>query len=128
MSRKMAKLSEAELNKRCQALPVVRTQCVERTKGGRDENNVITLPHPKYSREVDEWIDTFYSLEIADDDYIENCHKISDKPVSELTRDETLTRLTAVVRSERFCDGSIAEALENGVLEGLCVHLHEVTK
>ena len=112
------------INERCLALPVIHSQKVEWSKG-ENKNNIITLPFPIYSDEVDAWIKAFYSLEIADKDYINNSKKIAHKDISELTRDETLTRITAVIRAERFCDGTIAEALENGLLEKLCLHLHE---
>ena len=114
-------------NERCQALPIIRTQKVEWSKSG-NENNVITLSYPKYNDEIRSWIDTFYSLDIVDNNYIENCEKIKQKQISDLTRDETLTRITSIIRGERFCDGTIAKALENGMLEELCVHLHESVK
>ena len=115
------------VNERCQALPIIHTQKVEWSKG-EYKNNVISLPHPIYSDEVRAWIKTFYSLDIADTDYIKNTEKLKLKQIPDLTRDETLTRITAIIRAERFCDGTIAEALEKGVLEELCVHLHEVAK
>lgn len=115
------------VNERCQALPIIHTQKVEWSKG-KNKDNVITLSYPIYNDEVKAWIDTFYSLDIADTDYIKNTEKLKLKQIPDLTRDETLTRITAIIRAERFCDGTIAEALENGVLEELCVHLHEVAK
>lgn len=116
-----------DINNRCQELPIIRTQKIEWTKGGK-ENNILTPSYPIYPKEVNDWIAKFYSLDIADKNYIENTEKSKLKQILELTRDETLTRITAIIRAERFCDGTIAEALENGVLEELCVHLHEVTK
>lgn len=115
------------INERCRALPVIHTHKVEWSKSEKKEN-VITLPYPLYNDEVRAWIDTFYSLDIADTDYIKNTEKLKLKQIPDLTRDETLTRITAIVRAERFCDGSIAEALENGVLEELCLHLHEAAQ
>lgn len=114
-------------NERCQALPVIHTQKTEWSKGDI-KDNVITMSYPVYNDDVKKWIDTFYSLDIADTDYIENSEKILDKNIQDLTRDETLTRLTKIIRTERFCDGTIAKALEDGTLEELCLHLHEVAK
>ena len=116
-----------KLSERCQALPVIRTQKVEWTDS-KKENNVITLPHPIYSQEVRSWIDTFYSLKLADPDYDSNIKEIKAKLISELTREETIARITHIVRGEHFCDGNIARALESGELEELCKHLHEITK
>ena len=114
-------------NERCQALPIIHTQKVEWSKS-ENKDNVITLSYPIYNDEVRTWIDTFYSLDIADKNYSENIENLKQKQITDLTRDETLTRITAIVRAGRFCDGAIAKALENGVLEELCVHLHEAAK
>lgn len=112
---------------RCLSLSIINTQKTEWTKGGND-NGVITLSYPIYSDEVSEWLDRFYSLDIADKDYIANYEKIQGKATDSLTADETLTCLTAIVRGERVCEGSIAKALESGELEELCRHLHEMTQ
>ena len=112
-----------DINERCQALPIIKTQNVEWTKGSIT-NNVITPSYPIYSEDVKNWIKTFRSLELEivpdNDDFI-------NKPISELTRDDTLAYLSAVLRKEHFCDGAIAKALEGGLLEELCIHLHKVT-
>ena len=52
-----------------------------------------------------------YDLDLTDKNYFENMEKIKGKPVPELTRDEILTRMTFLIRAERFCDGTIEEAL-----------------
>ena len=116
-----------DINERCRSLPILRTQKVEWTEG-KNIDNVITMPYPKYINEVDSWIKSFYSLDIADKDYVEHMQEIKNKQISELSRDETLSRITSVIRSERFCIGTLAEAIENGSLEELCVHLHEVSQ
>lgn len=59
---------------------------------------------------------------------VKHLEKIKDKPIEELTRDEILTRMTFLVRGERFCDGTIEKALNDGTLEALSVRLHEITK
>ena len=67
-------------------------------------------------------------LELADKNYSANMEKISDKDLSLLSRDEILTRMTALIRGERFCDGLIAKALRDGSLEALSVRLNEITR
>lgn len=121
------KQSEMDINERCRALPVLRTQKVEWSRGGKN-GNVITLSYPIYGDDVKRWIDMFYESELGDRNYIDNSKLIKDKDIDRLTRDETLTRMTHLIRGERFCDGVIAKALENGELEALCVHLNEITK
>ena len=115
------------VNERCQALPIIHTQKVVWSKS-ENKDNAIILSYPIYNDEVKSWIDTFYSLDIADTDYIRNTEKLKLKQIPDLTKDETLTRITAIIRAESFCDGTIAEALEKGVLEELCAYLHEVAK
>lgn len=112
---------------RCLSLPIIHTQKTEWLSFG-DEDGVITISYPRYSDEVREWIDKFYSLDIADNNYTANMKKIQSKPINTLTTDQTLTRLTAIVRGEKFCEGNIAEALESGELEELCRHLHETAQ
>ena len=112
---------------RCLTLPIITTQKTEWSSFG-NEDGVITLSYPVYSDEVMEWIDKFYSLDIADNNYIANMKKIQSKAINTLTADQTLTRLTAIVRGEKFCEGNIAEALESGELEELCRHLHETAQ
>lgn len=115
------------IDERCQKLPVIHT---EKTKWSseKNDNNVLTLPYPIYSVDISKWIDAFYKLELADMNYIENMKRISDKDISTLSRDEILTRMTALIRGERFCDGLIAEALSDGSLEALSVRLNKITR
>lgn len=114
-------------NKKCQRLPILRTQKVEWSRGDK-KDNVITLSYPIYGDDVDAWTKAMYDLDLVDRNYLDNSKLIEDKDISELTRDETLTRMTFLIRGERFCDGMIAKALGSGELEALCVHLHEITK
>lgn len=116
-----------DINERCRLLPDLRTEKTE-WGGGKNEDSVITLGYPKYSEQVRAWIDAFHSLELSDKNYIENLEGIKNKQINELTRDETLTRLTAIIRAERFCEGSIADALKSGLLEELCEHLKATVK
>ena len=116
-----------DINKRCQSLPILHSKKIEWTEGGK-KDNVITLPYPKYDQEITLWIKTFSSLELADKNYPEHIKELDHKPFSKLTRDETLSLITSIIRAERFSTGALAEAIENGRLEALCIHLHEVTR
>ena len=115
------------INEKCQKLPMIKTQRSP-WGGGLQQDGISQLPFPVYSKEVTDWINAMYDLDLTDKNYFENMEKIKEKPVSELTRDEILTRMTFLIRAERFCDGTIEEALNDGTLEALSARLHEITK
>ena len=116
-----------DINEKCRQLPVLTARKVE-WGGGKLHDGTQQWPFPKYDEDVTCWIDTMYDLELMDHDYLQNIKNIEDKPIEELTRDEVLTRMTWLIRGERFCDGLIAEWLENGSLESLCTRLQNLTK
>ena len=119
------KMSDAEKNEKCRQLPVLTTRTVS-FGGGKLPDGTSLLPYPIYDDEVNSWIDSLYALKLTDLNYLENIEKIKDKPIGQLTRDEILTRMTWLVRGERFCDGLIAEWLGNGSLEALCKRLQSI--
>ena len=116
-----------DINEKCQKLPVIKTHH-NPWGGGLQEDGTLQFPFPIYSKSVCDWIDALYKLYLTDRDYFDHFEKIKDKPIEELTRDEILTRMTFLVRGERFCDGTIEKALNDGTLEALSVRLHEITK
>ena len=116
-----------DINEKCQTLPVIKTQRSP-WGGGLQPDGTLQFPYPIYSEEVSQWIQALYDLDLTDKNYFENMEKIKGKPVPELTRDEILTRMTFLIRAERFCDGTIEDALNDGTLEALSTRLHEITK
>ncbi len=116
-----------DINERCQKLPVIKSQ-KSPWAGGLQPDGTTQFPYPVYPKIVHEWIETLYNLDLADSDYEENMERIREKDIENLTRDEILTRMTYLVRAERFCDGVIEEALNDGTLEALSARLHEITK
>ena len=115
------------INEKCRKLPMIKTQRSP-WGGGLQPDGTSQLPFPIYSQAVTDWIQAMYDLDLTDKNYFENMEKSKGKPVAELTRDEILTRMTFLIRAERFCDGTIEEALNDGTLEALSVRLHEITK
>ena len=79
-------------NEKYQKLPVIKTQRSP-WGGGLQQDGISQLPYPIYSQEFTEWIKALYNLDLTDKNYLENMEKIRGKPVSELTRDEILTRM-----------------------------------
>ena len=114
-------------NERCQKLPLIKTQR-SLWGGGLQSDGTTQFPYPIFSKNVSDWIAALYDLNLTDKNYFANYVKIKDKPIAELTRDEILTRMTFLIRAERFCDGTIEEALNDGTLEALSVRLQEITK
>lgn len=114
-------------NDRCQKLPLIKTQ-KSLWGGGLQSDGTTQFPYPIYSKNVSDWVAALYDLNLTDTNYFDNYEKIKDKPIAELTRDEILTRMTFLIRAERFCDGTIEEALNDGTLESLRIRLHELTK
>ena len=108
-----------DLNNRCKLLPFIKIMDTEWDMGHELEDGSITMPFPKYSEEVIEWIRTFYDLDLVDENYFKNFEYIKDKPIEALSRDEILTYLTYFIRGEKFCDGLIAANLKNGTIEKL---------
>ena len=115
------------INEKCRKLPMIKTQRSP-WGGGLQQDGISQLPFPIYSQAVTDWIQAMYDLDLTDKNYFENMEKIKGKPVPELTRDEILTRMTFLIRAERFCDGTIEEALNDGTLEALSARLHEITR
>ena len=115
------------INEKCGKLPVIKTQRSP-WGGGLQPDGTSQFPFPIYSQAVTDWIQAMYDLDLTDKNYFENMEKSKGKPIPELTRDEILTRMTFLIRAERFCDGTIEDALNDGTLEALSTRLHEITK
>ncbi len=65
-----------------------------------------------------------------DYDYVSHCAKIEEKgkKPGELSFDEVRAVLTSFLRAERFCDGAIMAAVEDGSLLAVLRRLEELTR
>jgi len=104
-------------------LPKLKSRKVEWQKPKQGSDNVIELGYPLYDKEVENWIHEFYRLKLSDFNYLENYEIYKHKELEELSLEETLSYITFIIRGERFCDGHIASALEDGTIEKLCNNL-----
>ena len=104
-------------------LPKLKSRKVEWQKPRQRSDNVIELGYPLYDKEVENWIHEFYRLKLSDFNYLENYEIYKHKELEELSLEETLSYITFIIRGERFCDGHIAAALEDGTIEELCNNL-----
>lgn len=90
--------------------------------GGRREDGSIELPYPRYSEKVEDFTRVFYSMDVADNDYLVTISKndLTASPecfsayIEAASKEVLLAMLTYYIRQERFCDGLIASAIQNG--------------
>ena len=105
------------IHERAKKLPFIRSHEVEWSKSKENEDGSITLPFPIYSEKIINWIHAFYDLKLEDKNYLDNCKYIKEKNIFELDFNEILSYITYFIRGEKFCDGFIASAIENGTIE-----------
>ena len=110
---------ETNLKENAKKLSKLKSRNVEWKKPKKREDGVIEIGYPMYDEEVQNWIHEFYDLKLLDYNYLDNFRIYKYKKIEELTLKETLSYLTFIIRGERFCDGHIASALENGTIEKL---------
>ncbi len=119
---------DTNIKENAEKLPKLKSRKVEWQKSKQRSNNVIDLGYPLYDKEVENWIEEFYRLKLTDFNYIENFEIYKHKEIKKLSLEETLSYITFIIRGERFCDGHIASALENGTIEQLCNNLKKNIK
>ena len=76
-----------------------------------------------YDKRVYEGLEACQELAGADCDYLSRIGRIEDQPISGATLEDLSAWFTWVVRGERFCDGHIAQNLENGRVRELATRL-----
>lgn len=119
---------DTNIKENAKKLPKLKSRKVEWQKSKQRSNNVIELGYPLYDKEVENWIEEFYRLKLTDFNYIENFEIYKYKEIKKLSLEEALSYITFIIRGERFCDGHIASALENGTIEQLCNNLKKNIK
>lgn len=94
---------------------------IDKTEDGKE---IIQWPYPIYPEGLFELL---YGLFETDKDYIENYEKLGD-PIDygSLSEEESITVITHYLRGERFCDGLIAGALEDGTLLKVLERIKEI--
>ncbi len=89
-----------------------------------DGKDILQWPFPIYP---DGLYESLYELAVPDRNYIENYERLGD-PIDygNLTMEESRTVITHYVRGERFCDGLIAGAVEDGTLLKVAERMKEI--
>ena len=93
-----------------------------KTFPAQKEGNVIILGHIQYDF-------CFYDIvkKIGPDyEYRQHIEAVKQKPIAELTLSEISTYFTWIDRGERFCDGHIANFIDNGTVTKLLERLIEL--
>jgi hypothetical protein len=89
---------------------------------------IRTMPWPNYAPEIIELERRFYSFSVADFNYVQTVeengwlrlkHTDMDAVIANLDASHLASFLTKQIRVERFCDGALASALEDGLLAAL---------
>ena len=89
----------------------------------KDGNEILTFPYPFYPPEI---FPVFGYLE-SDYNYIENYkNNCKNTPIEKMNLSQIRTMFTWLVQNERFCDGFIADEIENGNLLALFRRLNEL--
>ena len=118
----MEKLDELiETVKNIEKVEWIGGNIIGKTEDGKD---ITQWPYPIYP---DGFYESLYDLMELDQDYIENYEKL-DVPIDyeNLSMDELRTVITHYVRGERFCDGLIAGAIEDGALLKILLRIREL--
>ena len=118
----MEKLDELiELVKNTETIKWGGGNVIGMTEEGKD---ILEWPYPIYP---DGLYESLYGLMELDRNYIENYEKLS-VPIDydNLSEEELRTVITHYVRGERFCDGLIAEAIEDGTLLKVLMRMKEL--
>ena len=92
-------------------------------KGEGTLENPYSMPYFIYDKDVLEFIDDFYRLGIIDYSYNEHLEAIENKSMEELTESELITRLTFMIRGDRFSEGFLNSALKNGTVQRILERL-----
>ena len=118
----MEKLDELiETVKNIEKVEWIGGNIIGKTEDGKD---ITQWPYPIYP---DGFYESLYDLMELDQDYIENYEKL-DVPIDyeNLSMDELRTVITHYIRGERFCDGLIAGAIEDGALLKILLRIREL--
>ena len=96
---------------------------IDKTEDGKD---ILQWPYPIYP---DGMLESLVELVEPDKNYIENYEKLGG-PIDyeNLNMDELRTVITHYIRGERFCDGLIAGAVEDGTLLKVLMRIRELKR
>lgn len=92
----------------------------------KTEDGKITIPESMLGEKLKKFIRYFYDSDLLDKEYLENEKKIIEKDINELTYKEVGTKLTSIIRGDRFCSGLIYSKVKDGTIFKLLERLQKV--
>lgn len=84
--------------------------------GKANKDGVITMPWPDYDPRVWKALVTAYQVIGPDYSYLDHHPAIASVAACALTPEQLSTRLTWMIRGERFSDGYVDKLIQNGQL------------
>lgn len=91
--------------------------------------NSHTLVGTEYTKEVTDFVDLCYKEGfMVQFDWPEWYAANRQRPIDELNYEDTCRLLTAIVRSDRFNDGALLNALQNGTIAHILQRLKELSE
>lgn len=97
------------------------------TKGMKTEDGQIVLSESKLEEKLEIFIHCFSESDLLDKEYMENEKLIKEKDINELTYKEIGTKLTSIIRGDRFCSGLIYSKVKDGTILKLLERLQEIS-
>jgi hypothetical protein len=89
----------------------------------KDGKNMLTVSYPDYPQALSQ----VFEVLGVDHNYVHNMERLEKGLVpTEMSASQIKTMLTAINRGERFCDGNIAGALEDGTLLKLLLRIDDL--
>lgn len=96
------------------------TQTIKILNNNFDDNS------PKSLQQLHQFHKYLRNQDLLDTNYLNNYQLLQDKDISIMTQEEVLTSLTFFIRGDRFCEGLLASALEDGTFLKLLIRLKQV--
>ncbi|MBR3161461.1 MAG: hypothetical protein IKF19_01865 [Bacilli bacterium] len=82
--------------------------------GGKSKEGIFIIPELIPSIKLEKFIKHLYDNNLTDKDYLENNKVCEKKAFKELTLNEAITRLTFIIRGDRFCSGLLKSKIDDG--------------
>lgn len=102
-------------------------------RGGKQADGQVIMPYVAYNEKIGEFIQEFSHSELADRDYGEKMDArgwwdevAMDSAIAEMSAEDVGTCITAILRRDRFSEGTILRFIKNGILAKLLARLKEL--
>lgn len=82
--------------------------------GGEIKDGVFTIPVSIPGVKLEKFIKYLSDNNLMDKNYLENNKLCENKAFEDLSMEEVITRLTFIIRGERFCSGLLKSKIDDG--------------